>query len=459
MNMPIPTMNMADREKERTRREANLGRLYQAGKTLNDFPRKAASFAMRGLFGDDSGNPLAVSMIPGADLAAKIKNRQAPGLFDIPGPGTFAKAGLLGLSKPMIKEIMERTGYKMAKDAGEEAASKVGKELAKRSERLPEELAESIAATVGEKSSPYAGFKIPTLGKGASLNTGKGMKSYYNGYGGGSSNSRQVWVNPNLSPEEQARELIGRIGGNATPAELTKFGSKDPSVFRQLGLQEQGNFGDDIMSSVYSKNKGLFDEMRKYGDEDSFSRIADYIKSMQGNSNLRMAQKYADLKAEGADELSDMFAGMSGGVPLKRMIKGEGMNNTLMGLLDGSIKKNQIGEGLVNPAGKQMQKLVESMNGSYPEEELYKMLAGGGMKANSPTMGRKFSDLGGMDFDRIRNDMVPTMMKSITDRSNSMPLKNGFDKTLKDLMKAAGNDPRQRKFGRVRSINFDELFK
>ena len=447
--MPVPT-----KKKSRI-----TGKMFRKASGLTS-PRNAATFLADATFGEnDPEMPLPLSMIPGVDLVDKTSKGLRPGLLDIPGANVAKAAALLGLSKSALMDLFRQFGSKIAAKSGEKTADLVGKDLSNRLMRLPEELREPAAATIIGKKGTVPLLDVPGVDTGNPLSTALGTKSYYNGnrgFGGApnGSNQRFIWADPNMVPEEQSREIAGRLLGNALPAEWTKFG-KGGSM--RLGMENEGSYGRDMMQDILGANRGLFSEMKGLSDAGDSKMLTDYLSRMQDNRMLRDVQKFADPKGdESILELSELFSKKSGGVPLKNFIDPDAKNQLLKMGLEGGVTQDAVSSLMRQPAGRSVRKFVEEMNSDYPKEDLFKLLAGGSEAMGDATLVNRFGNAGGLDLRRLEQNMLPTMFKNITDRSNTIPLKKGFDKTLRKMEKTGADDPRQIRKGKVRKFDFED---
>ena len=155
--------------KAETRDRSGLNRL---GKDLNRAVSVGASAVSDILFGEnDPELPLPISLIPGADLVDKTSKGLRPGLIDIPGANIAKAAALLGLSKSALMDLFRQFGSKIAAKTGEKTADLVGKDLANRLMRLPEELREPAAATIIGKKGTVPLLDVPGVDAGNPLST------------------------------------------------------------------------------------------------------------------------------------------------------------------------------------------------------------------------------------------------------------------------------------------------
>ena len=446
--MPVPTRKTSEA------RASNRQKLTKAYDKAGDFARGAGRFAKNAIFGDEGRLPLAASMVPGADLVDKLSAGRAPGLLDLPGGGE-AKA-LVSLVGVPLRGLFKSLGkHYMGEKAGEAFANRMS--------RLPQALQEGTAMTMARKDSPSKGFRIPEIGKvdpaGGGLANQSSAKSYYRDYSSldTPSNARNIWVR-DMDPEDMAREFTGRVSGNAMPAELDKFSSAVNG--QTLGLPDLGTYGDKVAEDIFKKNKTMFSDMGRLADVGKTGQLVEYLKRMNSNGNLRTVLGNADLSdKELMPQLNALFKKQSGGVPLKNTLDGSSKNAAMIELLGGTMGKNDAAKYLEGPMPKSINNLALDMNSDYAPEELFQLLNAGALFKNDPTLMRAFADAGGIANDplKMKQAVMPNVMKTISDVNNQIPLRRSFDSIIKQLEKTLSKDPRNPNKGKVTEFDYDFL--
>ena len=446
--MPVPTQSTSERRKK------NAERIGKAYSKAGDFAGKTAELVGKGLFGDDSGLPLVASMVPGADLGAKLASGKTPGLLDIPGPGTLGKA-LFTLTGIPLKGLFKQAGKKyFNKEVGESLAERLG--------RLPEEFQKGAAMTLAQKDSPAKGFRIPSLGVVDPANGGLAAnspaKSYYRDYSTITrpSNARNIWVK-DMDPDAMAREFTGRLLGNAAPAELEKFSTMGQAGV--IGLPDNATFGSKAASDIFGGNRKLFTDMGALADAGETGKLLQYLKNVGGDENLRYVLENANLKdKEMLPVLNSLFQKKSG-VPLKGLSDGSTTNEALIELLSGAGTMNETKGALGNAMPKSVNDFAKSLNSDYPQEELFQLLGSGAQAGGDATLARAFGDAGGLAVDpkKYMQSVMPNIMKTASDRNNMIPLKKSFGKILSQMQKTLAKDPRMPNKGKISEFSFDFL--
>lgn len=446
--MPIPTkrINTIDNPEADFYTRGQIKADIRAGKA-KDFVKKIPSKLADIAFGEEGRLPLLASMIPGADLVDKLSSGKRPGVLDLPGLSDLKMlkmAGLTGLSLTELRKLFARYGEKMAnKDAGEA--------YAKRMERLPMNIQESTAATIGRKESVAPGFKIPTISVGPPLTSGSNVKGYYKSPGNvGANNARQIWVKDTGDPDAVARTLVGLTSGRALPAELDKFGN--PANWMTGGVNDAATYGKLLEKSIFGKNKGLFKDMDAISRSGDSKKLSEYLSKLYDSPEARYVLENADMGDKSITALSDLFKAKTG-VPLKNSYDKGMRNNVLAGLLGGQVGIDDVKPIFEKPMPKSVNSLGAGLGGTYPKEDLFQLLAGGAKSMNNPTLTRRFRDLGGLDEKMIDQNMLPSMFRNLSDKDNNSPFKASFDEILKLLEKKTGDaDPRNPK-GKARLVN------
>jgi hypothetical protein len=321
--------------------------------------------------------------------------------------------------------------------------------------RLPDVLQDATARTVIGKESGFPGYKIPPISKGnapvptrggTSNNLVKG--AYVNR--GGANNTREMWTRGD-DPDQVARTLVGLTAGRALPAELDKF--TDISQAALKGVPDNGNYGRMLSDLIYGGNKKMYKDMDARGNA---REVSDYLAKLYGNPNLRYVLENAEQNGEGIGELSDAFKQLSG-VPLRNNYDPSAKNAVLQEILAGRMKKSDAGNLFEKPMDKSINDFGKGLDNSYPKEDLFQLLAGGAQSGRMGALSDKFRNLGGLDKDMIQQNMVPTMMRNLSDKGSNIPMRESFDKLIKK-MPIGDKDPRltSGKSRKVRKYYFDD---
>lgn len=445
--MPIPTkrINTIDNPEAdfytRGRMKADI-RADKAKDFVKKIPSKLADIA----FGEEGRLPMLASLIPGADLVDKLSSGKRPGVLDLPGLSDLKMlkmAGLTGLSLTELRKLFARYGEKMAN-------SDVGEAFAKRMERLPMNIQESTAATIGGKKSVAPGFNIPTISAGPPLTSGSSVKGYYKSPEMANTNLRQIWVKDSGDPDATARTLVGLTSGRALPAELEKFGN--PANWKTGGVKDPATYGSMLGKSILGKNKSLFKDMDAISRSGDSRTLSEYLSKLYDSPEARYVLENADMGDESITALSDLFKAKTG-VPLKNTYDKGMRNNVLAGMLNGDVKMGDVKPIFEKPMPKSVNSLAVGLGGSYPKEDLFQLLAGGAKSMSNPTLTRRFRDLGGLDEKMIDQNMLPAMFRNLSDKDNNSPFKASFDEIMKLLEKKTGDvDPRNPK-GKSKLVN------
>lgn len=441
--MPVPTRTTADA------RAANFKRLNKAYSKAGDIAKGAGEFAKGALFGEEGRLPLAASLIPGADLVDKLSAGKRPGLLDIPGLNDLKAVKALILAGVPLEQIFKMFGKKIGQsdDVAEAFAARMG--------RLPDELQDATARTIAGKESGFPGYNIAPISKGNAPIPTKGNTSnnlvkgaYVNR--GGAKNTREIWTRGD-DPDKVARTLVGLTAGRALPAELDKF--KDITQSVVTGVPDNGNYGKMLSDMIYSGNKKMYRDMASRG---SGREVGDYLAKLYGNPDLRYVLDNAEMNAEGIGELSEAFK-QATGVPLKNSYDSKSKNAVLSAILGGQVDKTQVGDLFEKPMGKSVNEFAKGLDSSYPKEDLFQLLAGGAESGKLGPLANTFRSLGGLDRDMVQQNMVPTLMRNVSDRNSNIPMKDLFDKLVKK-MPIGDKDPRltSGKSRRVRNYYFDK---
>lgn len=441
--MPVPTRTTADA------RATNFKRLNKAYSKAGDIAKGAGKFAYKAAFGDEGRLPLAASLVPGADLVDKLSSGKAPGLLDMPGMSDLKAVKALILAGVPLEQIFKMFGKKIGQsdDVAEAFAARMG--------RLPDELQDATARTIAGKESGFPGYNIAPISKGNAPVPTKGNTSnnlvkgaYVNR--GGAKNTREIWTRGD-DPDKVARTLVGLTAGRALPAELDKF--KDITQSVVTGVPDNGNYGKMLSDMIYSGNKKMYRDMASRG---SGREVGDYLAKLYGNPDLRYVLDNAELNAEGIGELSEAFK-QATGVPLKNSYDPKSKNAVLSAILGGQVDKSQVGDLFEKPMGKSVNEFAKGLDSTYPKEDLFQLLAGGAESGKLGPLANTFRSLGGLDRDMVQKNMVPTLMRNVSDRNSNIPMKDLFDKLLKK-MPIGDKDPRltSGKSRRVRNYYFDK---
>lgn len=441
--MPVPTRKTSDA------RASNFQKLTKAYGKAGDFAKGAGQFAKSALFGEKGRLPLAASMIPGADLVDKLSSGKAPGLLDMPGMSDLKAVKALLLAGVPLEQIFKMFGRKIGKsdDVADAFAARMG--------RLPDELQDATARTIAGKESGFPGYNIAPISKGnapvptrgdTSNNSVKG--AYVNR--GGAKNTREIWTRGD-DPDKVARTLVGLTAGRALPAELDKF--KDITQSFVTGVPDNGNYGKMLSDMIYSGNKKMYRDMASRG---SGREVGDYLAKLYGNPDLRYVLQNAEMNAEGIGELSEAFK-QATGVPLRNSYDPKSKNAVLAAIMSGQVDKSQVGDLFEKPMGKSVNDFGKGLDNSYPKEDLFQLLAGGAESGKLGPLANTFRSLGGLDRDMVQKNMVPTLMRNVSDRNSNIPMKDLFDKLVKK-MPIGDKDPRltSGKTRRVRNYYFDK---
>ena len=412
--------------------------------------RKVPGIASDVLFGEEGRIPLAASLVPGADLVDKLSAGKRPGLLDLPGLSDAKTLKALLIAGVPVEQIFKAFGRKIGQsdDVADAFAARMG--------RLPDELQDATARTVIGKESGFPGYKIPPISKGnapiptrgnTSNNAVKG--AYVNR--GGANNTREIWTRGD-NPDQVARTLVGVTAGRALPAELDKF--TDISQAALKGVPDNGNYGRMLSDLIYGGNKKMYKDMDA---RDNAREVSDYLAKLYGNPNLRYVLENAEKNGEGIGELSDAFKQLSGGVPLRNNYDPSAKNAVLQEILAGRMNKSDAGDLFEKPMGKSINDFGKGLDNSYPKEDLFQLLAGGAQSGRMNALSDKFRNLGGLDKDMIQQNMVPTMMRNLSDKGSNIPMRESFDKLIKK-MPIGDKDPRltSGKSRKVRKYYFDD---
>ena len=431
---------------------ASLGREYmnKGADVLGKGLKKVGPVASDVLFGEEGRIPLAASLIPGADLVDKLSAGKRPGLLDLPGLSDAKLLKSLLIAGVPVEQIFKAFGRKIGQ------SDDVADAFAERMGRLPDVLQDATARTVIGKESGFPGYKIPPISKGnapvptrggTSNNLVKG--AYVNR--GGSNNTREIWTRGE-DPDKVARTLVGLTAGRALPAELDKF--SDISQATLKGVPDNGNYGRMLSELIYGGNKKMYKDMESRGNA---REVGDYLANLYGNPNLRYVLENAEKNGEGIGELSDAFKQLSGGVPLRNNYDPKAKNAVLQELLAGRMDKSEAGDLFEKPMGKSINDFGKTLDDSYPKEDLFQLLAGGAQSGRMGALLDKFRNMGGLDKDMIQQNMVPTMMRNLSDKGSNIPMRESFDKFIKK-MPIGDKDPRltSGKSRKVRKYYFDK---
>lgn len=431
---------------------AALGRehMSKGADALGKGLKKIGPVASDVLFGEEGRIPLAASLIPGADLVDKLSAGKRPGLLDLPGLSDAKTLKALLIAGVPVEQIFKAFGRKIGQsdDVADAFAARMG--------RLPDELQDATARTVIGKESGFPGYKIPPINKGnapiptrgnTSNNAVKG--AYVNR--GGANNTREIWTRGD-DPDQVARTLVGVTAGRALPAELDKF--TDISQAALKGVPDNGNYGRMLSDLIYGGNKKMYKDMDARGNA---REVSDYLAKLYGNPNLRYVLENAEKNGEGIGELSDAFKQLSGGVPLRNNYDPSAKNAVLQEILAGRMNKSDAGDLFEKPMGKSVNDFGKGLDSSYPKEDLFQLLAGGAQSGRMSALTDRFRNLGGLDKDMIQQNMVPTMMRNLSDKGSNIPMRESFDKLIKK-MPIGDKDPRltSGKSRKVRKYYFDD---
>lgn len=429
-----------------------LGREYmnKGADALGKGLKKAGPPVANALFGEEGRIPLAASLIPGADLVDKLSAGKRPGLLDLPGLNDVKALKALLIAGVPIEQIFKAFGRKIGQSGD------VGDAFAERMGRLPDVLQDATARTVIGKESGFPGYKIPPISKGnAPVPTRSGTSNnhvkgaYVNR--GGANNTREIWTRGD-DPDQVARTLVGITAGRALPAELDKF--TDISQAALKGVPDNGNYGRMLSDLIYGGNKKMYKDMEARGNA---REVSDYLAMLYGNPNLRYVLENAEQNGEGIGELSDAFKRLSGGVPLRNNYDPSAKNAVLQEILAGRMSKSDAGDLFEKPMGKSINDFGKGLDNSYPKEDLFQLLAGGAQSGRMSALADRFRNMGGLDKDMIQQNMVPTMMRNLSDKGSNIPLREFFDKLIKK-MPIGDKDPRltSGKSRKVRKYYFDD---
>lgn len=441
--MPVPTRSTAEA------RRKNFDRLGNAYNSAKSAAKSAGKFAGKALFGDEGRLPAITSMIPGADLVDKLSSGKAPGLLDIPGLNDVKALKALLLAGVPVSQLFKQFGKKIGQ------SDDVAEAFAERMGRLPDELQDATARTIAGKESGFPGYKIPPISKGnapvptrsnTSNNAVKG--AYVNR--GGANNTREIWTRGD-DPDQVARTLVGLTAGRALPAELDKFTDITQSALK--GVPDNGNYGRMLSDLIYGGNKKMYRDMESRGNA---REVSDYLAKLYGNPNLRYVLENAEGSGEGIGELSDAFKQLSG-VPLRNNYDANAKNAVLQEILAGRMNKSDAGDLFEKPMGKSINDFGKGLDSSYPKEDLFQLLAGGAQSGRMGALADRFRNMGGLDKDMIQQNMVPTMMRNLSDKGSNIPMREAFDKLIKK-MPIGDKDPRltSGKSRKVRKYYFDD---
>jgi hypothetical protein len=442
--MPIPVRRTADARRE------NIGKLTRGYNKAGEVAKGAAELAGEALFGEEGRIPLAASLIPGADLVDKLSAGKRPGLLDLPGLSDAKLLKALLIAGVPAEQIFKAFGKKIGQ------SDDVADAFAERMGRLPDVLQDATARTVIGKESGFPGYKIPPISKGnapvptrggTSNNLVKG--AYVNR--GGANNTREMWTRGD-DPDQVARTLVGLTAGRALPAELDKF--TDISQAALKGVPDNGNYGRMLSDLIYGGNKKMYKDMDARGNA---REVSDYLAKLYGNPNLRYVLENAEKNGEGIGELSDAFKQLSGGVPLRNNYDPSAKNAVLQEILAGRMNKSDAGDLFEKPMSNSINDFGKGLDNSYPKEDLFQLLAGGAQSGRMSALSDKFRNLGGLDKDMIQQNMVPTMMRNLSDKGSNIPMRESFDKLIKK-MPIGDKDPRltSGKSRKVRKYYFDD---
>ena len=132
-------------------------------------------------------------------------------------------------------------------------------------------------------------------------------------------------------------------------------------------------------------------------------------------------------------------------------------NAVLQEILAGRMNKSDAGDLFEKPMGKSINDFGKGLDNSYPKEDLFQLLAGGAQSGRMSALSDKFRNLGGLDKDMIQQNMVPTMMRNLSDKGSNIPMRESFDKLIKK-MPIGDKDPRltSGKSRKVRKYYFDD---
>lgn len=430
---------------------AALGREYmnKGADALGKGLKKVGPVASDVLFGEEGRIPLAASLIPGADLVDKLSAGKRPGLLDLPGLSDAKMLKALLIAGVPVEQIFKAFGRKIGQ------SDDVADAFAERMGRLPDILQDATARTVIGKESGFPGYNIAPISKGnapiptrgdTSNNSVKG--AYVNRKG--AKNTREIWTRGD-DPDKVARTLVGLTAGRALPAELDKF--KDITQSFAEGVPDNGTYGKMLSDMIYSGNKKMYKDMASRG---SGREVGDYLAKLYGNPDLRFVLDNAEMNSEGIGELSEAFK-QATGVPLRNSYDPKSKNMVLQALLGGQIDKSQVGDLFEKPMGKSVNDLAKGMDNTYPKEDLFQLLAGGAESGKLGPLANTFRSLGGLDRDMVQQNMVPTLMRNMSDKNSNIPMKDLFDKLVKK-MPIGDKDPRltSGKTRRVRNYYFDK---
>lgn len=413
--------------------------------------KKVPSIASDVLFGEEGRIPLAASLIPGADLVDKLSAGKRPGLLDIPGLNDLKAVKALILAGVPLEQIFKMFGKKIGQ------SDDVAEAFATRMARLPDELQDATARTIAGKESGFPGYNIAPISKGNAPVPTKGNTSnnlvkgaYVNR--GGAKNTREIWTRGD-DPDKVARTLVGLTAGRALPAELDKFKDITKSIDNVNGVPDNGTYGKMLSDMIYSGNKKMYRDMASRG---SGREVGDYLAKLYGNPDLRYVLDNAELNAEGIGELSEAFK-QATGVPLKNSYDPKSKNAVLSAILGGQIDKSKTGDLFEKPMGKSVNEFAKGLDSTYPKEDLFQLLAGGAESGKLGPLANTFRSLGGLDRDMVQQNMVPTLMRNVSDKNSNIPMKDLFDKLVKK-MPIGDKDPRltSGKSRRVRKYYFDK---
>lgn len=417
-------------------------RADKAKRFAKELPSKMADV----IFGEEGRLPWYASMIPGADLVDKISAGKRPGLMDLPGLSDVKAVKAMMIAGVPLRDIFKAFGKKIGK------SDDVADAFASRMERLPDELQDATARTIAGKRSAFTGYNIPPISAGNAPVPTRGMGGNTKGAyvnRGGRNNTREIWLRGD-DPDQQARSLVGVTAGRALPAELDKFGDIKQSML--TGVPDEGNYGKMLSDMIYGGNKGLFKDMSARGNA---TELGDYLAKLYNNPNLRYVLENAEGSGESIGELSDVFKQLSG-VPLRNNYDKEGKNRALMAMLQGQVEKGQIDPLFEKPMSKKINDFGKGLDASYPKEDLFQLLAGGAESGRMGALANKFRNIGGLDREMVQQNMVPTMMRTMSDRDSNIPFRDVYEKLIKK-MPIGDKDPRltSGKSRKVREYYFD----
>lgn len=448
--MPIPVRRTADARRDNFE---NLTKGYHKAGELaglaGNLVKGGAELAGKALFGEEGRIPLAASLVPGADLVDKLSAGKRPGLLDLPGLSDAKLLKAFLIAGVPVEQIFKAFGRKIGQsdDVADAFAARMG--------RLPDVLQDATARTVIGKESGFPGYNIPPISKGnapvptrggTSNNLVKG--AYVNR--GGANNTREMWTRGD-DPDQVARTLVGLTAGRALPAELDKF--TDISQAALKGVPDNGNYGRMLSDLIYGGNKKMYKDMDARGNA---REVSDYLAKLYGNPDLRYVLENAEKNGEGIGELSDAFKQLSG-VPLRNNYDPSAKNAVLQEILAGRMNKSDAGDLFEKPMSKSINDFGKGLDNSYPKEDLFQLLAGGAQSGRMSALSDKFRNLGGLDKDMIQQNMVPTMMRNLSDKGSNIPMREYFDKLIKK-MPIGDKDPRltSGKSRKVRKYYFDD---